>query len=171
MRGSQTHLSTEAISAYVDGELSAGPRERAVRHIGSCLECAYAVGVQQQAKESLSGEASEVAVPQSLLSRLGEIPFSAELAGSFDELGIYASESGRFEFRVAAPAARPRDTRASSNGRRRSFRGGAVAVALVSAVAVPAGGAHTQHPVRGHQSPLGHVVQRPADHGTSDATH
>ncbi|WP_153504323.1 zf-HC2 domain-containing protein [Cumulibacter manganitolerans] len=166
MKHSETHLSTEAISAYVDGELTDPARGRAARHVQSCFECAYAVGVQQQAKESLRQDNGEVPVPSTLLSRLGQIPFSADLGpGSLDEVGLYADEAGRFQFRVAAPADSQETTRTTFAGRKgRSFRSGAAAVALVSVVATPIGAQQSGHAgARGHQMQVGNVLPRHTD--------
>ncbi|WP_106848472.1 zf-HC2 domain-containing protein [Blastococcus sp. Marseille-P5729] len=169
MKAFETHLSTEAISAYVDGELAAGARARAARHIATCFECAYAVGVQQQAKDTLSCGCDGVDVPATLLSRLGQIPFSADLgARSLDDVGLYADGAGRFEFRVAAPADPQRSSRTGLGNRRgRTFRSSAATVALVGIVAGPvlpqAGG----QPARGHQIQVANVLTRHLDH---DAT-
>ena len=166
MRHSETHLSTEAISAYVDGELADGARGRAARHVQACFECAYAVGVQQQAKESLTRDNGEVPVPSTLLNRLGEIPFSADLErGSLDGVGLYADKNGRFEFRVAAPANPDGSGRSSFGGRRgRSLRSGAAAVALASVVVTPMGMQYNSNPAaRGHQIQIGNVLPRHTD--------
>lgn len=175
MKQSQTHLSSEAISAFVDGELSASARGRAARHIQTCFECAYAVGVQQQAKESLTCGGGDVDVPTNLLSRLGDIPFSADLgAGGLDDVGLYADESGRFAFRVAAPAAAPKtagtkDARPGSDHRRgRAFRSSAAAVAVASVIAGPIAAQQSYPAPRGHQIHVGNVLARHADQVSSD---
>ncbi|GAB3305229.1 hypothetical protein EK0264_04575 [Epidermidibacterium keratini] len=128
-----THLSTEAVAAYVDGELAPVPHERAERHIHECMECAYAVGVQFQCKQSLrSSESDDVSVPQTLMQRLGNIPFSAEL-DERDRLtgrGIGVDEGGRFEFSVAAPTSDRRPGPPGSLRRSRVFKGGAALVAI-----------------------------------------
>lgn len=170
MKASDTHLSTEAISAYVDGELSHGARTRAARHIAKCFECAYAVGVQQQAKDSLSCGCDDVAVPSTLLSRLGQIPFSADLgAKGLDEVGLYADEAGRFQFRVAAPAD-PDSSRSSSGNRKgRTFRSSTAAVALISLVAGPMMLQASGPSSRGHQIQVANVLSRHLDHDASPA--
>lgn len=101
MNRSDTHLSIEALAAYVDGELAAGPRLRAAEHVAQCLECGVAVGIQQQSKESLSQSSGTFSVPASLMARLGGIPFEAPLDN------VTASSVGGqpvFQFAVNAPA-------------------------------------------------------------------
>ena len=44
----QDHLSTEAVAAYVDGELGERPYDRATRHLAECSECAAQVVAQGQ---------------------------------------------------------------------------------------------------------------------------
>lgn len=170
MKTSESHLSTEAISAYVDGELSHGARTRAARHIAKCFECAYAVGVQQQAKDSLSCGCEDVDIPTTLLSRLGQIPFSADLgAKGLEEVGLYADEAGHFEFRVAAPVAPEKPSRPGNGQRRgRTFRASAATVALLSLVAGPALAQSGDPADRGHQIHVADVLTRHLDH---DATH
>lgn len=144
MKVGETHLSTEAICAFVDGQLSDGARNRAVRHVRTCFECAYAVGIQQQAKESLTRGGGDLAVPSALLSKLGQIPFSAELeAGRLEDVGLYADEAGRFAFRVAAPADPQRATRSAFGGRRGR---------------------------PGHQMPVGGVVSRHTDQSPDEVS-
>lgn len=134
MSMSSTHLSTEAIAAYVDGELAQIPGERAAKHVRECMECAYAVGVQFQCKQSLRANSDDVAVPSTLLQRLGDIPFSAELdeRHSLAATSLSMDEGGRFEFSVAAPADEKASAppRAGSLRRGRVFRGGAALVAV-----------------------------------------
>ena len=77
----ESHLAQEAITALVDGELTAGPAGRAARHLTGCATCRMAVEAQREAKEALHGTA-EVAVPGDLMSRLCEIPFTADVPGS-----------------------------------------------------------------------------------------
>ena len=74
----QDHLSTEAVVAYVDDELAAGPHERATRHLTSCGECAAQVSAQQRARSALR-TAGDPCLPSSLLSALRSIPQDAEL--------------------------------------------------------------------------------------------
>lgn len=70
---STEHLASEAIAAYVDGELRMSAYLRAAEHIGVCAECAREVDTQQQARCALR-RAADVAVPTSLLGALSRIP-------------------------------------------------------------------------------------------------
>jgi anti-sigma factor RsiW len=74
----QDHLSSDAIVAYVDNELAAGPHARATRHLAECRECAAQVQAQAQARSALR-KASCPSLPSSLLSSLRSIPLDAEL--------------------------------------------------------------------------------------------
>jgi anti-sigma factor RsiW len=77
----ETHLAQEAIAALVDGELTAGPANRAAKHLFGCAQCRLAVQAQREAKDALHRSA-DVVVPGDLLSRLQAIPFTADVAGS-----------------------------------------------------------------------------------------
>lgn len=76
----ESHLAQEAIAALVDGELTAGPANRAARHLSGCLQCRLAVQAQREAKAALH-ESADVAVPGDLMSRLCAIPFTADVPG------------------------------------------------------------------------------------------
>jgi anti-sigma factor RsiW len=76
----ESHLAQEAIAALVDGELTAGPANRAAKHLFGCAQCRLAVQAQREAKEALHRSA-DVAVPGDLLSRLRAIPFTADVPG------------------------------------------------------------------------------------------
>lgn len=71
--GSTEHLASEAIAAYVDGELRMSAYLRAAHHLSMCLECAHEVESQQQARRALRGS-GEVTMPLSLLGVLSRIP-------------------------------------------------------------------------------------------------
>lgn len=71
--GSTEHLSTEAIAAFVDGELSMKGHLRAAGHLSQCAECAAAVDAQGQARTALR-ESCPISVPTSLLGALSQIP-------------------------------------------------------------------------------------------------
>ena len=71
--GSTEHLASEAIAAYVDGELKMNAYLRAAKHISLCPECAREVEAQQQARCALR-RAADVAIPTSLLGALSRIP-------------------------------------------------------------------------------------------------
>lgn len=51
--GSTEHLSTEAIAAFVDGELRMTAHLRAAHHLSLCPECAAEVEAQSQARAAL----------------------------------------------------------------------------------------------------------------------
>ena len=71
--GSTEHLSTEALAAFVDGELRMSAHLRAGHHLSLCTECAREVEAQRQAREALR-ECRPVAMPSSLLGLLSQIP-------------------------------------------------------------------------------------------------
>jgi hypothetical protein len=75
------HLADEAVAAYVDDGLSPAARHRAERHVRLCLECRAVVEAQQEAKVLLAG-APDPDLPAGLLSRLRDIPMTADLGGS-----------------------------------------------------------------------------------------
>lgn len=84
----ETHLAQEAVAALVDGELPAGPANRAAKHLFGCAQCRFAVQAQREAKDALH-RAADVTVPGDLLSRLQAIPFTADVPG-----GISGGGSG-----------------------------------------------------------------------------
>ena len=67
------HLASEAIAAYVDGELRMQAYLRASHHISICAECAAAVDAQQQARGALR-RSGEMTMPLSLVGLLSQIP-------------------------------------------------------------------------------------------------
>jgi anti-sigma factor RsiW len=85
----QDHLSLEAVAAYVDGELAAGPHARATQHLGQCPECAAQVSSQGQARKALRA-AGGPCLPSALLSSLRSIPQEADLPGPPPGLAISA---------------------------------------------------------------------------------
>ena len=93
----ESHLAQEAIAALVDGELASGPAARAARHLAGCTYCRMAVQAQREAKEALHG-ATDVAIPGDLLSRLRDIPFTAEVPGAGGP-GALSADSGRLTLR------------------------------------------------------------------------
>ncbi len=76
----QDHLSSDAIVAFVDEELAAGPHVRATRHLSQCPECAAQVVAQGQARAALR-TAGCPSLPSSLLSSLRSIPQDTDLPG------------------------------------------------------------------------------------------
>ncbi len=71
--GSTEHLSTEAIAAFVDGELRMTAHLRAGHHLSLCPLCAGEVDAQRQARSALQ-DACPIAMPNSLLGLLSQIP-------------------------------------------------------------------------------------------------
>lgn len=74
----QDHLSSDAIVAFVDGELSCGPQARATQHLAQCPECAAQVVVQGQARSALRSAGCPIP-PSSLLGSLRSIPQNVDL--------------------------------------------------------------------------------------------
>lgn len=97
----ESHLAQEAIAALVDGELTAGPAARAARHLAGCLQCRMAVQAQREAKDALHGS-QEVAVPGDLMSRLCNIPFTADVPGAGGGSLSLGPEAGRLTVRDGA---------------------------------------------------------------------
>ncbi|MGV0717448.1 anti-sigma E factor RseA [Mycolicibacterium sp. XJ662] len=73
---STEHLSTEAIAAFVDGELRMNAHLRAASHMSMCPQCAAEVDAQRQARAALR-DSHPIVVPTELLGLLSEIPRSA----------------------------------------------------------------------------------------------
>lgn len=71
--GSTEHLSTEAIAAFVDGELRMSAHLRAAHHLSLCPDCAADVDAQAQARAALR-DSCPIAIPNSLLGMLSQIP-------------------------------------------------------------------------------------------------
>ena len=71
--GSDEHLASEVIAAYVDGELRMNAHMRASQHIGMCAECAAEVDAQRQASGALR-RAAHISMPSNLLGALSQIP-------------------------------------------------------------------------------------------------
>jgi anti-sigma factor RsiW len=71
--GSTEHLSTEAIAAFVDGELRMTAYLRAGHHLSLCPLCAGEVDTQRQARSALR-DACPIAMPNALLGLLSQIP-------------------------------------------------------------------------------------------------
>ena len=91
------HLASEAIAAYVDGELRMNAYLRAAQHLSVCPECAAEVEAQQQARIALR-RAGQVSIPTDLhdsLTRipLGELPGGATSATSRPPTGSPRNEA------------------------------------------------------------------------------
>ena len=74
--GSTEHLSTEAVAAFVDGELRMTAHLRAAHHLSLCPECAAEVEAQRQARSALR-DSCPIVIPSSLLGMLSQIPHHA----------------------------------------------------------------------------------------------
>lgn len=73
---STDHLATEAVAAYVDGELPMKAHLRAASHLSACPQCKAEVDAQGQAREALR-ESRPVTMPSTLLGLLSAIPQTA----------------------------------------------------------------------------------------------
>lgn len=70
---STEHLSTEAIAAFVDGELRMNAHLRAAHHLSLCAECAAEVEYQNRARSALR-DSHPIRIPSTLLGMLAQIP-------------------------------------------------------------------------------------------------
>ncbi len=84
--GSTEHLSSEAIAAFVDGELRMTAHLRAAHHMSLCPQCSAEVDAQGQARSALR-DSCPVIVPSSLLGALSEIPHHLPLEPPADDAG------------------------------------------------------------------------------------
>ncbi|BBZ00435.1 anti-sigma E factor RseA [Mycolicibacterium fallax] len=73
--GSTEHLSTEALAAFVDGELPVSAQLRATHHLALCPECSAEVGAQRQARAALR-DSTPITAPSTLLGMLSRIPLA-----------------------------------------------------------------------------------------------
>jgi hypothetical protein len=69
---STEHLSTEAIAAFVDGELRLNAHLRAAHHLSLCAECAAEVEGQNRARSALR-DSQPIKIPSTLLGTLSQI--------------------------------------------------------------------------------------------------
>lgn len=73
--GSTEHLASEAVAAFVDGELRMNAHLRAAQHLSICPDCAAEVDAQRQARHALRAAADHIPqMPSSLLGTLSNIP-------------------------------------------------------------------------------------------------
>jgi len=165
----ESHLAQEAIAALVDGELTAGPANRAARHLAGCLQCRMAVEAQREAKEALH-ESADVDLPGDLMSRLCAIPFTTDVPGSGGGSGTITAgpgevtvsgASGAWSFDLHPHRRRPTDD-STARWLRRGFVGtlvglgvGVTALALNLPSAAPVPPRDT--PVAGPTSPQQHT--------------
>ncbi len=71
--GSTEHLSTEAVAAFVDGELRMNAHLRAAHHISLCPDCAAEVDGHRRARAALR-DSHPIRIPSTLLGLLSQIP-------------------------------------------------------------------------------------------------
>lgn len=69
---STDHLGSEAVAAFVDGELSPAAERRAKTHLLACRECREAVARQRQAARRLR-DSGELRIPAELRRRLAAL--------------------------------------------------------------------------------------------------
>lgn len=87
------HLASEAIAAYVDGELRMNPYLRAAEHLARCPECAAEVEAQQQARIALR-QSAQISAPNGLHDTLSRIPLANPAAHRMDDMSGGASFLG-----------------------------------------------------------------------------
>jgi hypothetical protein len=83
----EPHLATDAVVAYVDGELSIAAHERATRHLAGCTQCTAEVAAQRQVRAAVRNAQAPI-MPPTLLAALHAIPHSVELQTSQTELVV-----------------------------------------------------------------------------------
>ena len=93
--GSTEHLSTEAIAAFVDGELRMTAHLRAAHHLSLCTQCVAEVEAQRQARAALR-DSRPIAIPTSLLGLLSQIPQdTAQMQADENDQSQFADETMR----------------------------------------------------------------------------
>ncbi|OBC05113.1 RNA polymerase subunit sigma-70 [Mycobacterium sp. 852013-50091_SCH5140682] len=93
--GSTEHLSTEAIAAFVDGELRMTAHLRAAHHLSLCPDCAAEVDAQGQARAALR-DSCPISIPHTLLGMLSQIPHHAPHQGpEWPNQGEFADDPNR----------------------------------------------------------------------------
>lgn len=142
----QDHLSLDAVVAYVDDELTAGPHQRAETHLAHCPDCRAEVVAQRQARAALRTAGCPL-LPSSLMNALRCIPVEAELPPPPAGLGITADgqfvllrDVPRGEMGPDGPPSPHRTAGSRRFGRRARFgavSGLAVGALAVGALAVP----------------------------------
>jgi anti-sigma factor RsiW len=158
------HLSSDAIVAYVDGELASGPHMRATQHLAQCRECAAQVVAQGQARSALR-TAGCPSLPSSLLSSLRSIPQDTDLPAP--PAGLAVTPEGQFVSVLRPERVQRGATRADSEApqgdraHRRMWLGTGVAVTGLAvgaiAFAVPAAVSGSAAPAPGEAD----VAHRP----------
>ncbi|MFC7448606.1 zf-HC2 domain-containing protein [Rhodococcus daqingensis] len=87
---STEHLASEAVAAYVDGELQMNAYLRAAQHLSMCPECAAEIDAQHHARGALR-RAAEISMPSSLLGVLSQIPMCTPVS----DVDTTAADRGR----------------------------------------------------------------------------
>ena len=100
---STEHLATEAVAAYVDGELRMNAYMRASQHLEMCAQCRAEVEAQSAAR--------------SALRRSGEIPMPARLLGELNQIPTRYCSRPSLGLRVPAPC---NATRIPASGNQRN---------------------------------------------------
>lgn len=119
----QTHLTSDAVVAFVDGELTTGAHGRAERHVEECPGCASDVAAQRQVRSALrSAQGPELS--SALLHALRAIPRDAELPGPPAGLAV-APDGSLVQALRATPEAAQADRTGQSRPGRASRRWGA----------------------------------------------
>lgn len=103
----QTHLTSDAVVAFVDDELSRAAHARAISHLAACTDCAAEVSTQGQARAALRS-ALMPALSSSLLRSLRSIPRDVELPGPPAGLAVTADGGLVQALRPVPPAPRAR---------------------------------------------------------------
>lgn len=155
----ETHLTLEAVVAYVDDELAAGPNDRATRHLERCTDCAAEVAEQRRARSALRG-ADVPTLSPSLMSALRSIPQDTELPPP--PAGLSLTQEGEL-VSVLRPAAFDGEQRRSRRSRRmRLGTGAAVSGIALGALAfgLPAATSQAPAPAPGGQGPGAAAVAR-----------
>ena len=173
----QTHLSLDAIVAFVDDELADGAHCRATEHLAHCPECAGEVIAQGQARATLRA-AGDPCLPSSLLQSLRCIPQDADLPAP--PAGLAMTADGQLVSLLGAPEPAPAvrepaaADRTGSTMQRRIRLGAGAAVsglalgALAFGSPVPAAAPVTEQGVLGGPL-LGVAPGRAIDQRTVDA--
>jgi anti-sigma factor RsiW len=153
----QTHLSLDAVVAYVDDELTDAARARAREHLDLCPECTAEVVSQGQARSALRS-AGGPSLPSSLLSSLRAIPQYTELPAP--PAGLAMTADGRLVSVVRhepEPSATPSRgvLRRASSRRVRLGAGAAVSGLALGALAFGAPAVPSGVPAAGPQADRG----------------
>ncbi|TQF65627.1 RNA polymerase subunit sigma-70 [Rhodococcus spelaei] len=98
---STEHLASEAVAAYVDGELQMNAYLRAAQHLSLCPECAASVDAQQHVRGALR-RASEISMPTSLLGLLSQIPTCTSSGDDGDDPAKTTGRDAQFGRRRAS---------------------------------------------------------------------